>query len=94
MAIPIIIYKVCLILFLSNILQDEQQVVPYHLNSRNEKALVGCVNETKGGAEANQIKIRVALREKTSLQTCVDAANDGLLTEELLVSVNGDLLQF
>ena len=65
-------------------------MVPHHLYGGDEELLVGAMDAAEGGAHAYHVHSRELLTEETTLQSCMDAANDGLLAEELLVLLNRD----
>ena len=48
-------------LFLGNLFQHVQQVVPNHLHGRNVQALVGCVDEAQRRTERHHIEVGIAL---------------------------------
>ena len=58
------------------------------------KALVGGMHETQGGAETYHVEVGVALGEESALESGMDATHHGVMTEELHVGVNDNLLQF
>ena len=68
-------------------------MIPDHLDGGDVQTLIGRVDETEGGAEAHHVEVGVTLREEAALETCMDAANDGLFLEELLVGCYDNLLQ-
>ena len=68
-------------------------MIPYHLHGGDIQTLVGRVDIAKGGAERNHVDVGIALGEQTALKTGVNAAHNGLLTEELLVGGNDGVAQ-
>ena len=62
-------------------LQYLEQVVPYYLHCRYVEPLLWCVYATECGAEADHVKIRIALREETALQSGVYAEHFRLSAE-------------
>lgn len=79
---------------LVDILQYGEQEVPNLLYCRDVQALVGGVDVAERRTEANHVEVRVLLREQTALQSGVDALDNRVLTEELVIFLYGNLHQF
>ena len=68
-------------------------MVPDHLYGGYEEFLVGRVDAPQGGPEADHVHVGIFLAEEAALQSGVDGAYDGLLAEEALVGIDGNLQQ-
>ncbi len=55
---------------------------------------VWCMNIAQCRTKRNHVKVRIALREKTTLKTGMDALNDRLFAEEFLIRLNCNLCEF
>ena len=68
-------------LLLFNAAQNVQQVIPYHLDGRNQKSLVWSVDIAKSRTEAYHVEVGIFLREETTLQTGVNSFYQRLFAE-------------
>ena len=65
-----LLFKVdSVLLLLGKVAENLQQVIPNHLNSRDEQSLFRSMYIAKGRTEAYHIKVWIFLREATTLQT-------------------------
>ena len=74
----------CEVLFLY-ILQDIEDMIPYHLYGGNVQAFVGGVYATQGRTKRYHVEVGVAFGKQSTLKTSVNATHDGLFTKQFLV---------